>query len=171
MISDTTSHARQPRPSRLTASVRRTTLLVGLASLAVGLAAWAPTATAAPVRAQSAHSVAPHAAPIVVRVASRKGFSKILVAAAGASLYRDTNDGPNDPTCTGSCATVWPPLVLPKGDKKPKGGAGVTGLGTVMIANGQLQVTFHTEPLYTFSGDSGHSVDGNGVGPFLVVKP
>jgi len=42
----------------------------------------------------------------------------------------------------------------------------VKGLGTVKLANGHLQVTFNKEPLYTFSGDSGHSVNGNGVGPF-----
>jgi predicted lipoprotein with Yx(FWY)xxD motif len=172
MISDNTNDVLRLRPNRWTAVTRRTGLLVGVAALAVSLAAVStPVATAAPVRAQSAHAVIPHAAPIVVRAANRKGFGKIFVAApGGATLYRDSDDPPNTPTCTGSCASVWPPLVLPAGDKKPKGGPGVTGLGTVKLADGSLQVTFHKEPLYTFSGDSGHSVNGNGVGPFLVVQ-
>jgi len=172
MISDHTTDILRPQPRHSTVPRRRTAFLLGVAALGVSLAAvGAPAATAAPARAQSVHSVAPRSTPIVVRVASRPGFGKILVTApAGASLYRDTNDPPNKPTCTGSCATVWPPLVLPKGDTKPRGGFGVKGLGTVKLANGHLQVTFNKEPLYTFSGDSGHSVNGNGVGPFLVVK-
>jgi hypothetical protein len=60
--------------------------------------------------------------------------------------------------------------VLPAGDTTPRGGPGVTGLGTVTLGDGDLQLTYNSEPLYTFTGDSGHSVNGNGVGPFLVVK-
>jgi predicted lipoprotein with Yx(FWY)xxD motif len=173
MISDS-SNVGSHRPRRLKFPRRRTTLLVSVAALAVSLAAvGVPAATAAPVRTDGLHAAVAHAKkpPIVVRAATRKGFGKILVAApGGATLYRDSNDGPNDPTCTGSCASIWPPLVLPAGDTTPRGGPGVTGLGTVTLADGDLQVTYNSEPLYTFTGDSGHSVNGNGVGPFLVVK-
>jgi len=138
---------------------------VGAAVFVAGLSGLGISAAAASPAGQRASH------PVVVKIANRMGFGKILVTdSSGATLYRDTNDGPNDPTCTGSCASVWPPLVLPAGDTKPKGGKGVTGLGTVKLANGDLQVTVNREPLYTFSGDSGHSVNGNGVGPFLVVK-
>lgn len=172
MVSDSTNGDACQRRGHFATSRRRTTLLVGAAALAASLAAvGTPAATAAPVRAHGGHAAVPHAAPIVVRAATRTGFGKILVAATGgASLYRDTNDPPNKPTCTGSCASIWPPLLLPVGDKNPRGGPGVTGLGAVKVASGRLQVTYHKEPLYTFSGDSGHSVNGNGVGPFLVVK-
>jgi predicted lipoprotein with Yx(FWY)xxD motif len=156
---------------------RRAWLLGGAAALAVSLsavslsAAGMSAASAAPGRTRMAGTTPRAAAPIVVKAATRKGFGKILVTGTGgATLYRDTNDGPNDPTCTGSCATVWPPLLAPAGDTKPKGGPGVTGLGTVKLSDGDLQVTYHKKPLYTFSGDSGHSVNGNGIGPFLVVK-
>jgi len=33
-----------------------------------------------------------------------------------------------------------------------------------------LQVTYHKQRLYTFTGDSGHSVNGNGVAGFKVAK-
>lgn len=105
-------------------------------------------------------------------MASRPTVGKILVTeVGGTTLYRDSNDGPNDPTCTGGCASVWPPLVLPAGATKAKGGPGVKGLGTVKLKNGELQVTFNEEPLYTFVSDSKHSVNGNGDGPFSVVAP
>jgi predicted lipoprotein with Yx(FWY)xxD motif len=106
-------------------------------------------------------------APVVVKAASRPKVGVILVAVpGGATLYRDTNDPPNTPTCTGGCAAVWPAYVLPAGDKVPKG---VKGLGTVKLSDGDLQVTYNQEPLYTFVDDSGHSVNGNGDGPFEVV--
>jgi predicted lipoprotein with Yx(FWY)xxD motif len=106
-----------------------------------------------------------------VKLGHRTGVGKLLVTEhTGATLYIDTQDGPNMPTCTGACASVWPPFLLPKGDKTAEGGPGVTGLGTVKTSGG-LQVTFKKKPLYKFTGDSGHSVNGNGVGPFLIVQP
>jgi predicted lipoprotein with Yx(FWY)xxD motif len=143
----------------------RAALLVGAAAVALSMSAvGASAAAAAPVRS------APHAAPIVVKVGHRTGVGRILVTEhTGATLYIDTNDGPNMPTCTGECASVWPPFVLPKGDTKAVGGPGVSGLGTVKTSGG-LQVTYHKKPLYKFTGDSGHSVNGNDDGPFEVVK-
>jgi predicted lipoprotein with Yx(FWY)xxD motif len=107
--------------------------------------------------------------PVVVKAATRGSFGSILVNASGGTLYRDSMDKPNKRTCTGSCLTVWPPLVLPKGDTTPQGGKGIKDLGTIPLPGGRLQVTYHKEPLYTFASDSGHSVKGNGVGPFEVV--
>jgi predicted lipoprotein with Yx(FWY)xxD motif len=145
--------------------------MIGAAAVAVGFSTLGTTAaSAAPARSMTAHAAGPRAkSPVVVKAAKRKTFGTILVTAKGGALYRDTNDGPNKPTCTGSCASVWPPLVLPAGDTTPMGGKGVTGLGTVKLKSGQLQVTFNKEPLYTFVDDTGKSVNGNGDGPFLVV--
>ena len=72
------------------------------------------------------------------------------------------------------CRNPWrclarPPFVLPTGDSKARGAKGLKGFGTVKLADGKLQVTYHKEPLYTFADDTGHSVKGNGVGPFEVV--
>jgi predicted lipoprotein with Yx(FWY)xxD motif len=75
------------------------------------------------------------------------------------------------PTCTGSCAVAWPPLLLPVGTTSAKGGTGLTGLGVVMLPDGRSQVTYNKMPLYTFASDSGASVRGQGVGGFSVVHP
>jgi len=163
-----TSSERHRRAPATPATKGRTFLAVAVTALGISLPLIGATSASASAAAARPH-VSHAKPPIVVKAETRKGFGVILVTPAGGALYRDTNDGPNMPTCTGSCAKVWPPLVLPAGDTKPRGGKGVTGLGTVKIANNQLQVTYNTEPLYTFSGDSGKSVNGNGVGPFLVV--
>lgn len=162
---------RQQRVRSMSAMKRRAFLAVGAAALGIGIPMLGVSAaSAAAVPAPTHVTTMSHAkAPVVVKAQRRKGLGVMLVTAKGSALYRDTNDGPNKPTCTGSCAAVWPPLVLPAGDTTPKGGKGVTGLGTVKLSNGDLQVTFNSEPLYTFTGDSGKSVNGNKVGPFLVV--
>jgi hypothetical protein len=57
---------------------------------------------------------------------------------------------------------------MPKGKTMPKG---VRCLGTAKFGrHHQLQVTYHGKRLYTFTGDSGHSVNGNGVAGFKVAK-
>lgn len=107
-------------------------------------------------------TVAPPAT--VVRAAPRGTLGDILVTQAGATLYEDTA-GP----CTGGCASVWPPLTVPAGSKL-KAGPGVlrADLGTTRVS-GVRVVTYDGHALYTFVDDSGHSANGNGDGPFVVV--
>jgi predicted lipoprotein with Yx(FWY)xxD motif len=76
----------------------------------------------------------------------------ILVNNKGFTLYRLSTDSKNKSNCTGSCVSVWPPL-LASGSSMPGGGAGVSGLGTIKVAGGE-QVTYNGMPLYTFTGDS-----------------
>jgi hypothetical protein len=60
---------------------------------------------------------------------------------------------------------------VPAKDASPAGGPGVSGLGTVKIAGGKRQVTYHKIPLYEFASDSGTSASGQNVGGFSVVHP
>jgi predicted lipoprotein with Yx(FWY)xxD motif len=124
----------------------------------------APAATANPP-AQMA------TATDAVTAATRGSFGDILVTASGATLYRYDADKPNMPTCTGGCAMAWPPLLLPVGTTSAKAGAGLSGVGVVMLSDGRSQVTYNKMPLYTFASDSGTSVNGQGVGGFFVVHP
>lgn len=98
----------------------------------------------------------------------------ILVTKTGATLYRYTPDGTGPPTCTGTCATAWPPLTVPAGTTTVAPGSGVTAadLGTVAGSNGQLQVTYDKMPLYTYAGDSAPGqANGQGVGGTWFVVP
>jgi predicted lipoprotein with Yx(FWY)xxD motif len=97
-----------------------------------------------------------------LKLVKHGSLGKILVNGSGATVYIFTADSANKPTCTGGCASVWPPVTVAKG-VKPKGGSGISGLGTVTIG-GKHQVTWDKHPLYTYTLDTGPGVvNGNGV--------
>jgi predicted lipoprotein with Yx(FWY)xxD motif len=135
---------------------------------AIGIAALAGSLAAVPaVGAQAATGTGTPkvAVKVVFRVPEGKTTAiKMLATPAGASLYIAPTTG-----CTGGCLTVWPPLQIGAA-KTP---TGVKGLGTTTVMiNGKTrrQVTYLGKPLYTFEDDSGHSLDGNGVGGFMAAK-
>lgn len=98
---------------------------------------------------------------IVVNEAFRTGFGKMLVThSTGRALYT------NPAGCSAACQSIWPPLVMPAGATTP---TGAPCLATAKLGT-KLQVTYHKLRLYTFTGDSGHSVNGNGVAGFHVAK-
>jgi predicted lipoprotein with Yx(FWY)xxD motif len=143
------------RTAKLGSSRRRVAVaLTALATLA--------TVAALPTGAHAAPGPSATASAVVVKVAKRGGFGKILTTVGGRSLYKH----PNGP-CTGSCLSIWPPLLMPRGKTIPKG---IAGLRTVVLASGRRQVTYRHRRLYTFVNDSGTSVNGNGVAGFLVAK-
>jgi predicted lipoprotein with Yx(FWY)xxD motif len=76
----------------------------------------------------------------------------VLVDGNGQTLYVYATDRPGHVTCTGRCAAVWPPLLLPKGVTKPVGPTSAA-LGTVRRPGGRFQVTSHRLPLYRYVGD------------------
>ncbi|HVC24293.1 MAG TPA: hypothetical protein VND23_00920 [Acidimicrobiales bacterium] len=111
-------------------------------------------------------------APAAVDIAARGSLGKVLVDAAGRTLYHFTSDRVHSLACTGGCLAIWPPLLLAKGQKAPRAGAGVAHLGTVARPHGERQVTYEGEPLYVYSGDkkSGQT-RGEGIGGvWFVVK-
>jgi predicted lipoprotein with Yx(FWY)xxD motif len=97
----------------------------------------------------------------VVKEVTRSPYGEILTNLKKHALYIETSG-----TCTGSCLTIWPPLLMPKGKTVP---AGATGLGTVSTGSG-LQVTYNSMPLYTFYTDTAKSVNGNDDGGFVVAQ-
>ena len=76
----------------------------------------------------------------------------ILVNAQGRTLYLFAKDRNGTSSCTGSCATFWPPLLS---RSRPTAGSGVKAalLGRTRRSNGSMQVTYNKHPLYTFSLD------------------
>jgi predicted lipoprotein with Yx(FWY)xxD motif len=87
----------------------------------------------------------------VVRVAR---FGRILVTAQGFALYFFTPEKNSAITCTGSCAQVWPPLLLPKGAVPPRAVRAAPGtFGVVVRPEGTRQLTYRRRPLYTYVDD------------------
>ncbi len=93
---------------------------------------------------------------ITVDAAPVGGLGTVLVTNKGFALYMFAPDADRHVTCTGGCATAWPPLVVQAGETVAAGPGVRPGLlGTVPNPGGGLVVTYHGWPLYTYLGDAG----------------
>lgn len=99
-------------------------------------------------------------------VASNSGLGKILVSSKGLTLYLFKKDTGTQSTCTGPCATNWPPL---RASGKPLAGSGLSTskVATTTRSDGKAQVTYNGHPLYLFEGDSAPGqTNGEGISAF-----
>jgi predicted lipoprotein with Yx(FWY)xxD motif len=105
----------------------------------------------------------------IVGAAASPSFGMVLTGPNGMTLYTHAGDTATSSSCTGACATAWPPL---KTTGQPTAGTGVTGrLGTLTRSDGTIQVTYAGLPLYYWQGDTkAGDVTGNGVEGFSVAK-
>jgi predicted lipoprotein with Yx(FWY)xxD motif len=104
---------------------------------------------------------------VAVSTRKIKGLGTVLVNAKGRTLYVFMKDQRKRVTCTGSCASFWPPLKWKSSAKPKAGGAAKTSLlSTVKNPSGGRSVTYNKWPLYTYSGDSGAG-QANGQGQNL----
>jgi predicted lipoprotein with Yx(FWY)xxD motif len=104
-----------------------------------------------------------------------KGYGRILVTSAGYTLYLLSSDPPGSSSCTGSCAIVWPPLLV-RGRLKAGRGVDSKLLSSFERAGGAHQVLYNNHALYTYEQDTGPGmVTGEGVstygGIWWVVSP
>lgn len=119
----------------------------------------------------SAPAISPAGAQMVSVASGSVG--SYLTGEGGKTLYVLRKDPPGHSTCTGGCASVWPPFALRTGGTVVAG-AGVTGaLATIQRADGSTQVTYRAAPLYYFSGDaSAGDTNGQGInGVWFVAQP
>jgi predicted lipoprotein with Yx(FWY)xxD motif len=106
-----------------------------------------------------------------------KGLGVVLVNSKGFTLYMFKPDKRTRVTCKRSCAQVWPPLKLKKGQKPTAGGAAKKSLlGSDKNPSGGRVVTYNRWPLYTYIVDSkpgqasGQATNLNG-GLWYVLSP
>jgi predicted lipoprotein with Yx(FWY)xxD motif len=125
----------------------RAALIVGASALAVGTLALSTLASSAPASAKGSPKA------LTLKAVAVPSVGKVLATSAGLTLYRYTVNPSGQATCTGACAKIWPPLLLPKGVTHLKAPSGVKGLSVVHVAGGRLQVFFHHQALYTFVSD------------------
>jgi predicted lipoprotein with Yx(FWY)xxD motif len=114
---------------------------------------------------------------MAVKTRKIKGLGVVLVKPNGRTLYVFMKDQHRHVTCTGSCASFWPPLKWKSASKPTAGGAAKTSLlGTDKNPSGGKVVTYNHWPLYTYSGDSaagqakGWNLNLNG-GKWYVISP
>jgi predicted lipoprotein with Yx(FWY)xxD motif len=137
-------------PARALAAVSATVLL-------------AACATGGGSSATSSASVAASGETYQVDVATTSA-GKALTGEDGKTLYVLAKDSNGKSTCTGSCATNWPPFKLDDGEKTSAGSGVQAGwLGTLTRDDGSTQVSYNGHPLYYFKGDT-KAGDANGQG-------
>jgi predicted lipoprotein with Yx(FWY)xxD motif len=116
-----------------------------------------------------------NAAPGTVLTASGSAGT-YLTDYQGMALYEFAKDTAGASTCTGTCATNWPPYTLTS--TIPKAGPGVTEslLSTFTRPDASAQIAYNGHPLYTYKGDTapgdtkGQGVDSDG-GLWYLVAP
>jgi predicted lipoprotein with Yx(FWY)xxD motif len=105
-----------------------------------------------------------------VLIVQKSNIGYVLSEASGLVVYtykKDTKGGA--PTCTGSCATTWPPVT-----GVPKAGPADTfpgSFGVVKGAGGVEQITYNGYPLYLYAGAKPYTTSGNGIGGEWHVVP
>jgi predicted lipoprotein with Yx(FWY)xxD motif len=137
----------------------------GSSSSSTSSAATAAAATSAPSSSSSTSAAAPAAVGVTVKTATGSGGT-YLVGPSGHALYLWVADTGGKSSCSGACASAWPPL-LTKG--KPAAGSGVNAsdLGTTTRSDGTEEVTYMGHPLYYFVADkSAASTSGQGSNSF-----
>ena len=107
----------------------------------------------------------PRAKPATVRVA-KTDLGNVLVNSKGRTLYHFLADQGTTSSCSGACATNWPPL---RASGTPKAGKGTQAslLSTSPRSDGKAQVVYNGHPVYTFQKDTkAGDTTGQGVNAF-----
>lgn len=153
---------------------------LGMLAAACGSSSNKPAATAASGGASSAPTSAPAAtsaqaassAPLNVKVTSNAKFGNILTDANGMTLYLRTSDPQNGSSCTGGCASTWPPLTI---TGKPSVDSSISAslISTITRDDGSTQVTINGKPLYHYAPDKAPGdTGGEGIANvWYVVAP
>jgi len=142
--------------------------VAALAVILAGCASQGGGATPVPSSPAAAGSPAVH----VVAV-TQGSLGAFLAGEDGKTLYILTRDSAGASTCTGTCATTWPPFTLGAGETA-MAGAGVTGtIATIKRPDGSDQVAINGQPLYYYVGDSAAGdTQGQGTnGVWFVAAP
>ncbi len=153
--------------TRTRRALRRVLASGALVGLAMVAAACGSGGASAPVSTKAKSGTA-HASVTVTVSSARVGtVGTVLVDQAGFTLYRFTLDGKDRTNCTGACAAVWSPLLVPAGGVLKAGdGVDATLLATIVRPGGARQVVFDGLPLYLYTSDkkagqaTGQAVDG-----------
>lgn len=167
------------RPHRTRLARRRLVVgVAGLATLALVAAGCgsssSSTSTASSPAAAAATPASSTTGAATVTTGSVSKLGTVLENAQGRVLYVYTPDGKTGVTCTGACASTWPPLTVASGTRPAAGGAAhVSLLGTSADPAGGTVVTYAGRPLYTYVGDaSAGTANGQGTGGvWYVVTP
>jgi predicted lipoprotein with Yx(FWY)xxD motif len=152
-------------------------LILPLAWLAAACASSNPTPSTSTHAATSAPaSSGTGGSSVMLGTRTLGGVGTILVDAQGRTLYTFAPDKGQKVTCTGSCATYWPPLKISAGRAGVSSGIQASMVGSDPNPSGGRVVTYNGWPLYTYVADQSAGTDhGQGInssgGLWYVISP
>jgi predicted lipoprotein with Yx(FWY)xxD motif len=153
---------------------RRSTIIIGAV---VVLACLAALASYLYVRYVDVVRYSAENGRVTVESARVGALGTVLVTNKGFALYVYAPDAGHHVTCTGGCATAWPPLLVHAGQTVAAGPGIRPGLlGTDPNPGGGRVVTYRGWPLYTYLGDAapghaaGQGADDDG-GYWWAMRP
>jgi predicted lipoprotein with Yx(FWY)xxD motif len=152
-------------------SMRKMLFFVVFAAGVLVLAATGASAT------REAKTAASRAASVVISTRKLPKLGTVLVNSKGFTLYMFVPDKRRKVTCVRTCAAVWPPVKLSKGQKPAASGkAKASLLASDPNPAGGRVVTYNKWPLYTYVADTargqakGQALNLNG-GLWYVLAP
>ena len=108
----------------------------------------------------------------LVRILPTTAFGPVVTAPSWQALYTWTPERRDRRVrCTGACAVVWPPVVVPRGRVVPARIRGIRGrFGTIRRPDGRRQLTLDGVPLYTYAHERPRQVLCDDVDGWFVVR-
>src|SRR5262245_33106751 len=98
-------------------------------------------------------------------------FGPILATPKKQALYYWTRENDFRVHCTGSCARLWPPLIVRSRAAVTRHVAGIEGtFGTIRRRDGRLQVTCNRRPVYSYVHEGPTQVLCDDVNGWFVVR-
>jgi predicted lipoprotein with Yx(FWY)xxD motif len=147
-------------------------IVLGLAATACG-SSGTPTSPAPSGGASSGSS----SGSVALKTGKIAGLGTVLVDGSGRTLYVFAPDKAKKVTCTGSCASVWPPLKVASGQKPTlSGGIKASLVSSDSDPAGGSVVTYDGWPLYAYVADPsagtahGQALNSSG-GIWYVITP
>jgi predicted lipoprotein with Yx(FWY)xxD motif len=146
-------------------------ILLGLLATACGSSSNSPAPSSQP------SSSSPSSSSAAIKTGKVSGLGTVLVDGTGRTLYVFAPDNAKKVTCTGSCASVWPPLKVASGQKPTlSGGVKASLVSTDPDPSGGSVVTYNGWPLYDYAADAsagtahGQALNSSG-GLWYVITP
>lgn len=88
-----------------------------------------------------------------IRSAQAPHLGQIVVNRTGRTLYLFVADPPNQSTCSGACASIWPPVTT-QGAPTTAGLAQAAEITTIARSDGPRQIVYAGHPLYYYQADT-----------------
>jgi predicted lipoprotein with Yx(FWY)xxD motif len=145
----------------------------GSSSSSSSKSATAPAASATTSNTAASPPATPAA---LITTKSLPGLGTVLVNGQGRTLYIFEPDKHSKVTCTGGCATAWPPMTLSGAKAQTAGAVKASLVSSDPNPAGGRVVTYDGWPLYLFAGDSsagtanGQALNSSG-GLWYVITP